>query len=200
LGADGSLFFTVATVVALAAAASRGFILLVFLQFFQPVFNLIGPVLCILCVVSSAASALISLAGILEGFVEAGFEETESGGQVFGIVEKDIAVSWSCSFEDHRGSARRERDGEGCRDQFRDVLVVFPVSEGNVGGFVGGVVPVEVLEADSLVLVDLIVGLMGGCCDGSEVFDANESVGHCEIGLIEEVEEEVVVVISVVEG
>jgi hypothetical protein len=200
LGADGSLFLAVAAVVASAATASRGLILLVLFQLFQPVFDLVGPVLRILCVVSSAASALISLAGVLEGFVEAGFEETEGCGQVFGVVEKDITVSWSCGFKDHRGGARRECDGEGCWNQFRDVFVVFPVSKGDVGFLTGGVSSVEVLEAGSLVLVDLVVGVLGGCGDGGEVFDTNETIGHCEVGLIEEVEEEVVVVVSVVEG
>jgi hypothetical protein len=199
LRTDGSLLLAVAAVVASAAAASRGFVLFIFLQLLQPVLDLVGPVLRVLCVISSAASALISLAGVLEGFVKAGFEEAEGGGQVFGIVEEDIAVSWSCGFKDHRGSARRERNGEWCWDQLRDVFVVVPVGERDVVCFVGGIVPVEVLEADSLVLGDLIVGLMGGCCDGGEVFDTNETVGHCEIGLVEEVEEEVVVVVGVVE-
>jgi hypothetical protein len=106
LGTDSGFLLTVTTVVASAATVSRGFVLLVLLQFFQPVLDLVGPILCVLCVVSSAVSALISLSGVFEGFVEAVFEEMEGGGQIFGVVEKDMAVPWSCGFKDHRGSAR----------------------------------------------------------------------------------------------
>jgi hypothetical protein len=200
LRTDGSLLLAAAAVAASASTASRGLVLFVFLQFFQPVFNLVRPVLRVLCVVSSAASALISLAGILEGFIEAGFEETESGGQVFGIVKEDIAVSWSCGFKDHRGSARRECDGEGGGDQLGDVVVVIAVGEGNAGCFVGGTSLVEMLEADSLVLLGLVVGVMGGHCDGGEIFDTDEAVGHCNVRLAEEVKKEVVAVVDLAEG
>jgi hypothetical protein len=214
LGADGGVFSAVAAAVASAAATSRGFVLLVFLQLLQSFFDLAGPILGVVCVVSSVVSALISLAGVFEGLIEAGFEEAEGSGQVFGIVKEDIAVSWSGSFKDHRGSARRERNGEWSLDQLGDVLVVFPVGKRNVGGDnLGEFVAVGVAILDGAFELGGQVIKVGGCVeeglvdvflrrvgDGGEVLDADETVGHCEVGLAEEVEEEVVVVVGVAEG
>jgi hypothetical protein len=198
----------------LAATTSRGFVLFVFLQLLQPVLDLVSPVLGILRVVSCAVSALISATGIFQGVIKAGFEEAEGGGQVFGIVEEDIAVSWSSGFKDHRGSARRERNGEWALDQLRYVFVVFPVGERDVGGddlreFVGLNAAVfgcafelgrQVVKAGGCSEEGLVDALLRHVGDGGEVFDVDEAVGHCKVRLAEEVKEEVVVVVGVAEG
>jgi hypothetical protein len=214
LGADGGVLFAVAAAVASAAATSRGFVLLVFLQLLQSFLDLVSPVLSVLRVISSAVSALISATGVFKGVVEVGFEEAEGSGQVFGIVEEYVAISWSGGFKDHRGSARRECDGEWSLDQFRDVLVVFSIGERDVcgddlrelvssGAVVFGCVfelGCQVVKAGGCVeegLVDVFLRHVG---DGGEVFDVDEAVGHCKVRLAEEVKEEVVVVVGVAEG
>jgi hypothetical protein len=188
--ADCGVLGEVTAAAASVAASSGGLVLFVSLQLFDFIFSLIGPILAVLGVVLGIVSAVQSLVQLL-------FEGTDGGGQVFGIVEEDGAVAGSCGFQNHCCRARGER-GELCGDEFWDVVVISLVGKGDFNCLfeVGG----GLSKGVGGIAEGLVDGGLGGCGDGSHIFNADESVGHFDERLVEEVEEEVVVVVAVKEG
>jgi hypothetical protein len=151
-----------AAAAATAAAASRGLVLFVFLEFFDSIFGLVGPSFGVVCPHEVGAEALV--------------EEAEGGGEVFGIVQEDLAVAWSGGLEHHCCGARGEGVGERGLDEFGDVVAV-GVLVNDPGLLVNCSFPhgnvTSVRHPDSLlVVVDGDVGFGGGehdlfCCHGA---------------------------------
>jgi hypothetical protein len=87
-GADGdSGVVTAAAVAVTASSSSRGLVFFIVLEFFELVFCLVGPVFAVVGLVGSIAEAVL--------------EEAYGGGEVFGIVEEGLAITWSGDLQDH---------------------------------------------------------------------------------------------------
>jgi hypothetical protein len=131
-------------------------------------------------------------------------KESEGGGEVFGIVQEDLTVTRSGSLEDHHSSTGGEGVGKWGFDQLGDVVTVGVLVD-DPGllvncSFPHGNITSVLYVIPLFIIVDCDVGI-GGCegsifrshrsaGDGSNIFNVDESVGHCNVRLVEEVVEE----------
>jgi hypothetical protein len=187
---------TAAAVAMAASTAPWGFIFFVTLELLEAIFCLSGSFLGVVCPA--------------ECVMKASMEELEGGGEIFGVVQEYLAIAGASGFEDHSGRTGREGVAEWGLDQLGDVIAVCVFINGPGllvnSSFPQGNVTNILYVVSLLIIVDGDVGVGGfkgsvfcshhSAGDGSDIFNVDESVGHCNLWLVEEVGKEAGVFMS----
>jgi hypothetical protein len=128
------------------------------------------------------------------GLVHSFFKLADGGGEVFGVFDEHVAISLTGGLEDHCCGSGGERGAWGGSQSWDFFVVV--LADGQGGAVWVGDVGFGFNRTRGP--FGELVSSGGG--DAGHVFDADEAVCHCDVWLVEEVNEEVVMQLRGDEG